>query len=120
MTQTLKILIVDDEPLIRRALILAGQSRGHIVKEAKNGQIALNLWSAFQPDLAFIDVLMPEMDGFELLKRIPKNSKAKIVVISAHDELNEKDIKKREIDLFIQKPFENIFKLIEKAEQLIE
>ena len=119
MSRALKILIVDDEPLIRRSLSLAGQSREHITKEAENGQTALELWPVFQPDLAFIDILMPKMNGFELLKKIPETSKTKIIIISAHDDLREKDIKQKGVDLFIQKPFENIFKLIEKAEKLM-
>ena len=116
----LKILIVDDELLIRRALSLAGKMRGHIVKEAENGQKALKIWPVFQPDLVFIDILMPEMDGFELLEKIPKDSKTKLIMISAHDEWDEKDIKKRGVDLFIQKPFENIFQVIETAEELFQ
>lgn len=115
-----KILVVDDELLIRRSLKLAGESRGHIMEEAEDGLSALSLWPSFNPDLAFIDILMPKMDGLELLKKIPKDSKAKTIIISAHDELSEKDIQKKGADLFIKKPFNDIFKLIEQAEELIK
>ena len=115
-----KILIVDDEFLIRRSLKLAGESRGHIMKEAEDGLFALSLWSSFCPDLAFIDVLMPKMDGLELLKNIPRDSKTKIVIISAHDELSKRDIQNRGVDLFVKKPFNDVFKLIEQAEELIK
>ena len=116
----MKILVIDDEILIRRSLQLAGESRGHIVKSTADGMEALSLWSVFNPDLAFIDILMPQMDGLELLKKIPENSKTKTIVISAHDEISEKDIKKMGADLFIKKPFSDIFLLIDQAEKLIK
>ena len=118
MRKSLKILIVDDEVLIRRSLQLAGESRGHIVKSAEDGVSALSLWPSFGPDLAFIDILMPQMDGFGLLKKIPVESKAKTIMISAHDKMSERDIKKRGADLFIKKPFNDIFQIIERAEEL--
>lgn len=111
---------MDDELLIRRSMKLAGESRGHIVKEAGDGIEALSLWPTFQPDVAFIDVLMPNMDGLELLKKIPKDSKAKIIVISAHDKINVEVFKNKGVKLFISKPFANIFHLIEQAEKFIK
>ena len=90
------------------------------MKEAEDGLLALSLWSSFDPDLAFIDVLMPKMDGLELLNKIPKDSKAKTIIISAHDELSEEDIKNKGADLFVKKPFNDIFKLIKQAEELTD
>ena len=116
----MKILIVDDEVLIRRSLQLAGESRGHIVKSTANGKEALSLWPVFNPDLAFIDILMREMDGLQLLKKIPENSKTKTIVISAHDEISEEDMRKMGADLFVKKPFSDIFLLIDQAEKLIK
>lgn len=116
----LKILVVDDESLIRRSLVLAGESRGHIMQEAEDGLSALSLWPSFCPDVAFIDILIPKMNGLELLTKIPKDSKTKTIVISAHDEWDEKDIQKKGADLFIKKPFHDIFKLIEQAEELVD
>ena len=117
---SLKILVADDEPLIRQSLKLAGESQGHIVQAVEDGLQALSVWSSFDPDLAFIDVLMPNVDGLELLEKIPKDSKAKTIIISAHDKMSEKDIKNRGADLFIKKPFSDIFQLIEQAEELIK
>ena len=104
--QPLKILVVDDEALIRRSLQMVGEERGHIMKLAENGREALSLWASFDPDLAFIDILMPEMDGLELLKKIPKDSKAKTIVISAHDKMNEEDIKKAGSGFICKKTFQ--------------
>ena len=118
MKKSLKILIVDDEPLIGRALKLAGESLGHQAKAVLSAETALNLWPSFQPDLAFIDILMPGRSGLELLKLVPKNSATKTILISAHDKLNEEEIKKAGANGFIKKPFDDIFKLIQKAEEL--
>lgn len=115
----LKILAIDDELLIRKSIKLAGESRGHIVQAIGTAKTALSVWSSFEPDLAFIDILMPEMDGWELLENIPKNSKAKIIIISAHDKIKKEDMEKRGADLFVKKPFSDIFQLIEQAEKLI-
>ncbi len=118
--KNLKILVVDDELLIRRAIELAGKSRGHKVRSVGGAMEALSLWPSFDPDLAFIDILLPQMSGWDLLKKIPEGSKAKTIMISAHDEMSAKDIKNKGADLFIPKPFADIFQLIEKAEQLCQ
>ncbi|MCY4321072.1 MAG: response regulator [Bdellovibrionaceae bacterium] len=118
MKKAFKILIVDDEPLIAHSLKLAGESLGHITKIAFSAEEALDIWSSFKPDLAFIDILMSGMSGLDLLKKIPKAS-TKTVLISAHDKLNEEEIKTAGADLFIKKPFEDIFKIIQKAEKLM-
>ena len=119
MKKPLKILIVDDEPLIGRSLKIAGESLGHEAKAVSSGEEALDIWSEFQPDVAFIDILMQKMSGLELLKKIPKNSQTKTILISAHDKLNTEEIKKAGADCFIEKPFDDIFKLIQQAEKLI-
>lgn len=119
MEKVLKILVLDDEFLIRRSLQMTAESLGHQVKTAADGKTALSFWSDFNPDLAFVDILMPGMTGFEFLKKIPKDSSAKIILISAHDNLEEKEIKSAGASLFVKKPFDDIFKLMEKAVKLV-
>ena len=115
----IKILIVDDEFLIRKALQLGAESRGHIVRIAENATQGLKLWREMDPDLVFLDVLMPDRSGLSVLSDKPKNSKAKVILISAHDDLNERETGKSKADLFIKKPFPDIFQLIEQAESLL-
>ena len=116
---SLKFLIIDDEYLIRKALALSIESFGHSVQMASNGKEGLKIWEAFSPHFVFLDVLMPDSNGFTVLKSKPKNSKAKIILMSAHDELSEKKLREAEVDLFIKKPFDNIFHLIEKVKRLM-
>jgi CheY-like chemotaxis protein len=68
--QMARILIVDDEPDTVRILCLALQVLGHQAQGAGSGQAALQAIAEFPPDGVLLDVMMPEMDGFETLHRI--------------------------------------------------
>lgn len=78
---TAKILIVDDNDLMRTLLrgILRGENC-QVIGEAKNGSIALEIIARNRPDIVFLDVMMPEMDGLEALQSI-KSKHPEIVVV---------------------------------------
>ena len=114
----LNILVIDDEVLIQKIFSLVAKDRGHNVKVASDGVKGLKDWEEFNPDLVFLDVLMPNMDGFTVLKKKPKNSQAKIIMMSAHDDLDDEKIKQTKVDLFIKKPFTDIYALMEQGENL--
>ena len=86
-----RILIVDEEPLIRRAFLLAGTSRNHKMKAASTGKEAIGHWLSYDPDLVFLDALLPDMSGFQVLRNLPENIRAKCVMISANDDLENKN-----------------------------
>jgi len=67
MTDTIRVLVVDDDPLVRSALrlMLGGQAHIEIVGEAADGAEGAQLAAALQPDLALVDIRMPVMDGLE-------------------------------------------------------
>jgi two-component system, response regulator PdtaR len=114
-----KILIVDDESIVRRSLRRAAESRGHQVFEANDGEQCLQLWKSSKPDLVFLDVLMPGLTGPQVLEEISDRGGAKVVLMSAYTGTDEKQKKSwPSYDLFIPKPFENIFEVIERAERL--
>lgn len=115
----MKILIVDDESLVRRSLRRAAESRNHQVEEASDGKEGLEKWASFQPDLVFLDILMPVLSGPEVLKQIEGQTSSKVILISAFSgEYDLKTAQNMGADLFVPKPFENIFKIIELAEKL--
>ena len=68
----MRIIIVDDEPLARRGMrqLLADHPDAEIVAECPSGATALAAVQKLSPDLLFLDVQMPEMDGFEVVRRI--------------------------------------------------
>ncbi len=114
-----KILIVDDEPLVRRSLKRAAEFSGHEVQVAENGLEGKAIWEKFNPDVVFVDVLMPIMDGPTLLQQKPKNSNARIIMMSAFTgEYDSETAMKLGADVFLAKPFEDIMAVIAKAEKL--
>ena len=69
-----KILIAEDEPAMLNALTDKFEREGCIVIRAENGEIALNLATGEKPDVILLDILMPKMDGMEVLASIRKGS----------------------------------------------
>ena len=82
-----RVLIVDDEPVIRLDLRTMLEAMGHeVVGEADNGVDALQLARTLQPDLVIADIMMPEMDGIELSRRLAKERIAPVLVLTAYSE----------------------------------
>src|SRR5206468_2571210 len=67
------ILVIDDQEPIRALLRLALEGAGHDVLEASNGRLGLALYRASEADLIITDIVMPEMDGLELMLELPRN-----------------------------------------------
>jgi two-component system, LytTR family, response regulator len=85
---TLKTLIVDDEPMARKVLREELESIGdvEVVGEADNGRSALDQIAGRQPDLVLLDLQMPEMGGFEVIRKIrPATHMPVVVVVTAYD-----------------------------------
>ena len=85
-----KILVVDDHPTTRLKFSLGLQLQGHTVVEAENGLKALEKLRSEPFDLVLLDIVMPEMDGHQVLEEMKKDSKlhdVPVIVISSSDEL---------------------------------
>lgn len=84
----IRTLIVDDEPLARRGLELrlGAHPDVEIVGQAGNGREAGFAVAALKPDLMFLDIQMPEMDGFALLRSLPAESLPLTVFVTAYDQ----------------------------------
>ncbi len=80
-----KILIVDDEPEIRNFLRLYLENDGYKVEEAGNGNDALIILDRGDVSLCLLDVMMPGIDGFHVLKRIRETSNIPVIILSAKD-----------------------------------
>ncbi len=104
-----KILVVDDDPYILMSLEFLMKKNGFDVMVARNGTEALDLVEKQLPDLVLLDIMMPDVDGYEICKHIKSSKKlkeAKVVFMSAKSK--EADIKKGYdlgASLYITKPF---------------
>lgn len=82
----LKILIADDDPDLLDILAFSLRREGFTVVSARDGREALAQVAAEQPDLVVLDVGMPELDGFEVCRRLRKESSLPIIMLTARDE----------------------------------
>jgi two-component system KDP operon response regulator KdpE len=101
-----RILVVDDDPAIRRSIVAELRSAGYDTIEAVDGNDALSVAARGKPDLLISDLAMPVMDGFALITAIRKSLPTPIIVLSVRG--NESD-RVRALDLgaddFVAKPF---------------
>ena len=83
----LRVVIVDDEPLARRGIrqLLAGEPDVEVAGEARNGKEAVRLLKVLSPDLVFLDVQMPECDGFAVLHQLDPHRWPLVIFVTAYD-----------------------------------
>ena len=101
-----RILVVDDEPRMRRFVRMNLDLEGYEVIEADNGLQALQKVRDEMPDLVLLDVAMPELDGFETLEHIRESSSVPVIMLTVK---NDEEDRIRGLDLgaddYITKPF---------------
>ena len=117
-----KILIVDDEPAIVMSLEYLLRRKAYDVSIARNGTEAMHALEAAPPDLVLLDIMMPDVDGYEICEHIRSSQQLnhiKVVFLSAKSK--KTDIEKGfelGADRYIQKPFSNK-DLLENIAELI-
>lgn len=101
-----RILVVDDEQRMARFVRLNLEHDGFIVEEAYNGLEAINRLRDVLPDLVMLDVMMPDIDGFEVLRMIREFSQVPVIMLTAKGEEDDK-VKGLELgaDDYVTKPF---------------
>jgi DNA-binding response OmpR family regulator len=99
-----KILLVEDEEAIRSLLKAVLEDEGYQIQEASNGKEALQSYASSSADLILTDIVMPDIEGIEMIMKIRKSdSKVKIIAMSGGDYLNM--AKKLGADHVLAKPF---------------
>ena len=118
--EKIRTLIVDDEPLARERLVdmLVGDKEVEIVGECGNGLTAVAAIDGYKPDLIFLDVQMPELDGFGVLEAIEE--KPVIVFVTAYDQYALRAFEVHALD-YLLKPFdrERFDKALQRAKHQI-
>ncbi|MBF0118638.1 MAG: response regulator [Desulfobacterales bacterium] len=103
------ILIVDDEMLYRELLTVCLDVYNFEVREVESGKEALNFIKTFLPDLIVSDIMMPDMDGFELCKIIKSNPKTKHIKVILFTAMLTAEYEEKAYeagaDSFLNKPF---------------
>ncbi len=108
MTDKQYILLVDDDPNISRLVRLYLEKEGFRVECADRGDDAVNLFRKDPPDLMLLDVMLPGMDGWAVLKNIRKTSAIPIIMLTAKEETFDKVLGlELGADDYITKPFDN-------------
>ncbi|WP_308639354.1 response regulator transcription factor [Paenibacillus silvisoli] len=115
-----KLLIVDDDPYIRELVSLLLAREGFEIVEAADGQEALAVLEHTQVQLAIIDVMMPNMDGWELCKELRDAAELPVLMLTAKGETSQK-VKGFELgaDDYLVKPFEPL-ELVARVKALLK
>jgi two-component system LytT family response regulator len=108
MSEKIRTLIVDDEPLARRNLrvLLEKDPQIEIVEECRNGREAVKAINTLSPDLIFLDIQMPEMDGFDVLEHVGPEHIQAIIFVTAFDQYALKAFDVHALD-YLLKPFDD-------------
>ncbi len=112
----IRTLIVDDEPLARRKIrrMLAHDPEVEILGDCANGREAMAAISTHNPSLVFLDVQMPEIDGFDVLESIPPAGMPFVIFVTAYDQYALRAFEVSAVD-YLVKPFDR--RRFEKALQ---
>jgi DNA-binding response OmpR family regulator len=117
-----KILVVDDDPLILTIIEHKLRARGHLVRTADDGAAGLAQAQAFAPDLVVLDMMMPVLDGWEMLRALrqdPVLRRVPVVMLTAR---RSEDDMSEAFDLgvsdYIAKPF-NPAELVARVDRLL-
>ena len=117
-----KVLVVDDEPFICRSLSFVLRKEDYEVFEARDGEEALAMIQSHKPDLVFMDVMMPKMNGLEVTKHVkadPELVGTKIILLTAKGQDSDRATGEAAgADDYMTKPF-SPSKLLQRARSML-
>lgn len=114
-----KILIAEDDEDIRELLRLYLESEGFLVISAENGELAVERAGKESPDLAILDIMMPKLNGYEVLKKLRKKGNIPIIMLSAKNQDMDKILGLNVgADDYLAKPF-NPLEIIARVKALL-
>lgn len=116
-----KILIIDDELDMVKVVTIRFEASGYEVISASNGQEGIDKSKRFKVDLILLDIIMPNMDGYEVCRKLKTDPKTKNIPIVIFTAAGQQDLEKRCMalgpDAVIRKPFETaeLLEIVNKA-----
>src|SRR5438876_11845460 len=114
------VLVVDDDPQVREVVRINLEMEGYAVREAANGEEVLAALEEEAPDLILLDVMMPQVDGWEMLRRVQERhgvGPIPVFIFSGQLEAGEEAVQ-RGAQGFVGKPFD-LRALIEQTKQIV-
>lgn len=109
MKKPVKILVIDDEPLIRRAFQKLFPAPLYEVSVAEDGVLGLEMWKSRHFNFVFLDVIMPGLNGWEVLEEKGSWAGTHVQLMSAYTgDLSDKKVWIEKVDGLLQKPFDNV------------
>ncbi|MBP1755182.1 MAG: DNA-binding response regulator [Firmicutes bacterium] len=82
-----RILVIEDEQRIADAIVYALKREGYVAEAVYHGEEAIRRIKEFQPDAIVLDVMLPGMDGYEILKKMPENEHIGIIMLTAKEDI---------------------------------
>ncbi|MFN0151033.1 MAG: two-component system response regulator [bacterium] len=120
--QARRVMVVDDEPFILRSLVYVLKKEGYDVTSAEDGNDALVTIRQSKPEVLFLDVMMPKMDGFELCRIIKSDADLRdiyVILLTAKGQAKDRECAVQAgADEYITKPFRPSL-VIEKVRSLL-
>jgi two-component system LytT family response regulator len=100
----IRVLVADDEPLARRGVrqLLTAHPDMRVAGESRNGPETLRALEALQPDLLFLDIQMPEMSGFEVLRARGPARMPAVIFVTAHDQFAVRAFEAQALDYLVK------------------
>jgi len=104
---SIRVLVTDDEPIARRRIrrFLRAESNVEVIGEASNGREAIEAIRQHTPDLVFLDVQMPDVDGFGVVQALGPDQMPAVIFVTAYDEYALKAFEVNALD-YLLKPFD--------------
>src|SRR5438046_9000420 len=101
----IRTVIADDEPLARRGVrqLLASHEDIAVVAETRNGRDTVRALRELKPDLVFLDVQMPNLDGFDVVKEIGQKSMPLLIFVTAYDEFAVRAFETHAVDYLVKR-----------------
>jgi two-component system KDP operon response regulator KdpE len=85
-----RIMIIDDEPQMRRLLQVALTAHGYEIREAETGREGIDQTAVFHPDLIVLDLSLPDLDGIEVIKKLREWTQTPVIILSVREQEGDK------------------------------
>lgn len=124
MEKTKKILIVDDEPLVIKALEEKLLPEGFIIDSARDGEEALSKTNQILPDLILLDIIMPKLDGISVLRKLKESDTTKnipvIILTNLYDDKKVTEVLRTGGTDYLVKVEHTLFDIIQRVKEKLQ